>query len=229
MLKRVLKLTPVVQSEIQRGGYPFPAELILGLMQYESGGKIGAVNEKSGASGLIQVMPGTLAHFNKSTGSNVALSTMRSKDLDSAAIQLRVGLWVLGQYWRKAFQFLSETNRTTDVPLDDLVMFGDSFYAAGPGKVKKMSRGIFPLTWSSWSRRYPTSNITKHADRVWARTKEQNPTWNLSLVDKWIQGKSPKSKPVKRWEPEPKTGLMLGLVLIMLASYFMSKKKGLLT
>ena len=76
--KSVLKWAPLVSEQLTAQGVPLPASLILAVINVESNGKAGIVNPKSGASGLMQVMPGTLTDYNQRHGKNYPLSAMRS-------------------------------------------------------------------------------------------------------------------------------------------------------
>ena len=51
------QIKKIVDAELTRGKYPFPPELIHALIKVESSWKPGVVNPKSGATGLMQVMP----------------------------------------------------------------------------------------------------------------------------------------------------------------------------
>lgn len=220
-LNRVERWRPIAAAEINRGRYPFPVELILALTQYESGGNAGATNPKSGASGLIQVMPGTLKTYNRNSAQKVSLATMRSSTELAGRLQLRVGLWVLGRYWRSAFRWLSKHNQTTEVPLHDLVVFGDGFYAAGPARVKDLARNLKPANWSTWSARYPKSNITQHGDRVWDLTDKHNPIWDLQSINNWVQRDDSSILP-----PVIQTnmgGFLIALVIMAAASLYFEK------
>ena len=56
---------PLVLTELQKQSLPLPVELILAVIDVESRGVTGLVNPKSGASGLMQVMPIALKHYNR--------------------------------------------------------------------------------------------------------------------------------------------------------------------
>jgi hypothetical protein len=155
----------------------------------ESSGKAGEVNKTTGASGLLQVMPGTLDWYNKKTGDNVSLSTMRSKTNSAGAHQIKVGLWVLATFWHSAYRWLTKKNQTENIPLDDMVRFASAFYVAGPGTTQDMGERLsIPITWAVWETRYPKSNINPYANGVWTGTQEQKPTWDLSKISSWLKG-----------------------------------------
>lgn len=204
---KVTRWLPIVKNEITAGKYPYAPELILALIWYESRGTAGAQNPKSGASGLMQVMPATLDWYNQQTGSSVLLDNLRSVAPSAAKEQIRVGLWVLGRFWRNAYKWIRSQRET--VPVGDLVRFGDAFYAAGPGRVKSMA-GSMSRSWDDWISKYPTSTITKHATNVWDRTAEQNPTWDLDAIDRWVDKST-------ELIAKKKGGLIVGLIIIAVA------------
>lgn len=199
-----------IELELDAGKYPFPIELVYSLISYESNGVAGAKNEKSGASGLMQVMPGTLDWYNKQTYSAISLDTLRSSTRTAARAQIRVGLWVLGQFWKSAYKWLRES--ANEVPVTDLVHFADAFYAAGPGKVRELGEALPARTWVNWQTKYPTSNITAHADRVWARTAEQNPRWDLDKIDAYVEGRDALVAKTSA------KGLIFGLIILFIAA-----------
>lgn len=210
--KRTKKWLPIVRAEIQRANYPFVPELILSLIQYESAGEAGAVNEKSGASGLIQVMPGTLKGYNQKHKNKISLETMRSMGTYPGKMQIRVGLWVLAKYWQSAYKWIRKQRET--VPVSELARFGDAFYAAGPGRVKGMASEL-SRTWQQWTKKYPKSNITLHADRVWSTTESQSPTWNLKKIDEFLENDFVTT------EYRDKLGFVVAIALLILAKYIL--------
>jgi soluble lytic murein transglycosylase-like protein len=215
-----------VLVELARGNYPWAPELVLSLIQRESGGKVGAVNQSSGASGLMQVMPGTLNHYNAKTGAGVPLSELRAKTPTAAVKQIIVGLWVLGTYWKSAFKWLNQENQGENIPLDELARFSDSFYAAGPGRMKELTRRQpRPLKWAEWERRHPTSDITRHANAIWSNTVANNPTWNLQDIDSYVRG-GQQIDPIIPVDPEPtqRQGFLVALIIIAVVSYYLKTK-----
>lgn len=212
----------MIEREIANGGYPFPPELILSLTYYESRGRAGAVNPTSKASGLIQVMPGTLDWYNsKNPNAQVSLATMRENTEDAGAAQIRVGLWVLGVFWKSAYKWIRK--QRDNVPVGDLARFGDAFYAGGPGKVQRMAKNM-QRTWAAWQGRYPNSTITKHADVVLQTTEEQSPTWSLDAVNRFVEGETDSGdsddsgETITPVEPPAKKGLIIGLAVLAIAA-----------
>jgi hypothetical protein len=131
----VSRWEPIVRAELGSQSVPLPHELILAVIKVESSGKPGLVNNKSGASGLMQIMPTTLQDFNSRHGTNYTMADMQSESDSAARKQIQVGIGVLAHYWKRAFKYLS--NRLSDVPIDELAHIADLFYTAGPGATMK--------------------------------------------------------------------------------------------
>jgi hypothetical protein len=174
-------------------------------------------------------MPGTLKWYNEKTGDNISLTVMREKTTLAGAKQIKVGLWVLATFWRSAYRWMTKKNQTTDIPLDDMVRFADAFYAAGPGTVQDMGKRISKATWALWKQRYPNSDINPHAEGVWKGTQEQNPQWNLPRLSAWLSGSIDKPDNGDGGDTiddmDPSMGLVLGLLVILGAWWFMKKGK----
>ncbi len=234
---KVERWRSLVEQEIIRGSYPWAPEFVLALMQRESGGRTGVVNQNSGASGLLQVMQITLDTYNNNhRNAQVTMATLRATTESAAAQQIRVGLWTLGQYWRKAYKWLSTENQSQDIPLDELAKFSDAFYHAGPAGMKRASRNLpRPVKWEDWARRNPQNVITIHADAIWANTVANNPVWNMDAVDRWVRGSGGGGggdddddiivTPVDPTTPARNWGPLIALAIFAVASYFMSKQK----
>jgi hypothetical protein len=211
--KSVVKWTPLVVAELQRQGVPLPTELILSVMWVESRGKAGLVNPKSGASGLMQVMPGTLTDFNQRHGRAYTIADMRS-DTDAAARkQIEVGIAVLAHYWKRAYKYL--TNRLQSVPVDLLAHVADLFYVAGPGATMKRLNQLQAVSWESIQQRFPQWAALPHPRNVFA---EPIP-WDTNQIGAWIEG------PIDKITKDPKTGFALGLIILMVAYWAMNKGK----
>lgn len=213
---QISKWRDIAASELARANIPLPAELILAVIKVESNGVPGAVNLKSGASGLMQVMPNTLEWFRNQTGVSISLDDLRSKSLEGARRQIRVGIWVLGQFWQSACKWIK--SQTTDIPISELARFADAFYAAGPGRVKSMAAAL-PRNWGAWQKAYPKSNITRHAQNVWSIVSSEDPFWDLEQIGRWIETKNDLIASKNR------TGLVIGILILLLASLFLKGKK----
>ena len=164
MQKKLQRLLPIIHQEISANGYPFPPELITALIWIESRGNVGAVNPKSGASGLMQVMPIALKDYNQRSGKQpLTMEVMRSKNETNATDQIRVGMWLLSMFWKSAYKYLKR--RLGTVEMNDLIKIADSFYAAGPGRMKQLLDPIAKPTWDNAVARYPNSNALGHAKK----------------------------------------------------------------
>lgn len=157
--------TPVIIKEIATMGLPFPPALVLAVIDVESQGVPGLVNAHSGASGLMQVMPSALDWYNRSHSLKFNMADMRSKSGGPA--QIRVGTWLIGQFWRIAYAYLSK--RMGSVPIDQLARIADLMYAAGPGCIRRMMDKIPTATFEAFEERYPKSDALPHPRRVYDR------------------------------------------------------------
>ena len=216
---KVEKLRSLVQSELARGKYPFPVELVLSLIRFESAGRIGAINTTSGASGLMQVMAIALKEFNRRTGSKLKMSDLRGKTLAAAKKQVSVGLWVLGDFWRKAYKYIRI--REPHVPVDDLTTLADLFYAAGPGKIKPKFKKLPRVTFDTFKARYPKHKATLHASNVWGLTEQNDAQWNLPAIDRFVT----KGQDDTDIEKPAKEGFLLALLLVAVVWFFFQKQK----
>jgi hypothetical protein len=219
---------PLINSELARGSYPFPPELITSIIRYESRGIAGKINEKSGASGLMQVIAITLKDYNRRTGSNISMATLRSKSTEAARLQIRVGLNVLGRYWWMAGRWLRSINGPkSQLPIADLARFASAFYVAGPNRIMPMAPKVKPMTWAVWERAFPKANSTVYCNRIWKRTAEKNPNWNTSAIEKWIGNKPPVDTPPPLIaDKDPVDGLLIGLMVILFGMWIMTSMGG---
>ncbi|MDD3380025.1 MAG: transglycosylase SLT domain-containing protein [Rugosibacter sp.] len=173
---------PVVNEELARLNIPLPADLILAVIHVESRGHAGSTNDKSGASGLMQVMPKTLDWYNKQRGEIIPLVWLRDKQ--HAGEQIRVGIWVLAQFWRGAYQYLRD--RIAEIPTDELARIADLFYVAGPGATKKKLDKLSIPFFSFVEQKFPDWNALPHPRNVFAKLPEPM-IWNLSELSKWLE------------------------------------------
>lgn len=216
------KLVPFVEAELNRHEYPYPTSLVLAVIQVESAGNPGAVNPSSGASGLMQVMPGTLVEYNKHHERKISLESLRSSTKQGIMDQISVGLWVMGTYLRSAHNWLSQ--KMPKVGLEDLIKISDHFYAAGPAGTKRKIGDIVP-TAKNISEKYPDWSPVRHAKKVWDFTIAENPIWDLNAINRWVTGQiipKPDDKPI---DPEKnKHGFLIAMMIIAIAAYFMERK-----
>lgn len=215
--KSVQRWQPAVISELSKQSVPLPPELILSVMWVESRGKPGLVNQKSGASGLMQIMPITLKDFNQRTGKKYTMSDMQSSSDVAAKKQIEVGISVISRYWRSAYSYLSK--KLQEVPIDLLSRVADLFYVAGPGATRKKLDKMADVTWGLIESTHPNWNALPHPRNVFAEPI----TFNIDEIGSWLDG--PVEKIGKKIEEDPKTGFALGILLLMAAYWFMTKGK----
>lgn len=207
----VRRWAPVVDAELAREGNPLPRELLLAVIDVESRGKVGLVNPKSGASGLMQIMPGTLDDYNKARP-DVSLSTLRSSSITAAPAQIRVGVWVLGEYWRGAFRYLK--SRMTTFPIDELAHVADLFYIAGPGATKSRLDLLDTPSWAAVQARFPKWNALPHPRNVFEILGPIE--WPVDAIAEWI-GQADTIL------DDPDTGFVLAAVGILVTWWFLKR------
>jgi hypothetical protein len=201
-----------VVEELIKQSVPLPSDLIVSLIHVESRGRPGLINKKSGASGLTQVMPVTLKDFNKRTGKNYTMNDLQKDDYSSALKQIEVGISVLSNYWRSAFNYLSQ--RYDNVPIDELAHIADLFYVAGPGATKKRLNQLSNPTWHEIQNAFPKWNALPHPRNVF---KEPIP-WDIEEIAGWLSGS------ISKIAKNPVTGFAFG-ILILMATYWLLKGK----
>jgi len=211
----VLRWEPAIIAELQARSIPLPKELIESVMNVESRGKPGLVNPKSGASGLMQIMPITLQDFNSRNGTDYTLSDMRGTSAKAAIKQIRVGIDIMSHYWKRAYQYLSK--RLGDVPIDELGRIADLFYVAGPGATRRKLDKLDMPTWNRVISAYPKWNALPHPTKVFADPKP----WDVNAISQWLEG-SLSDLPI---EKDPKHGFGIGILILMLAYWYMAKGK----
>jgi len=204
-----------VQAELNRQGIPLPVDLILDLMWTESRGKPGTKNAKSGASGLLQVMPNTLKWYNDQHTEKIPLSALRSPD--HGPDQIRVGIWVLAQFWRGAYNYLK--GRLETIPTEQLARIADLFYVAGPGATKKKLDQIDPPFFEAVAARYPKWNALPHPRNVFGRLDKKNVFWDLDGISNWLHGKVTKEKITKG------ISILALAAVLVIYWYFIREKK----
>lgn len=173
---------PMVREELAAAAIPLPDDLVLATIWTESRGHAGSTNEKSGASGLMQVMPKTLEWYNRQTGKNIPLSALRSST--EPRKQIRVGVWVLGQFWRGAYRYLK--SRLQEIPTDELGKIADLFYVAGPGATKKRLDKLEVPFWDYVAARWPEWNALPHTINVWGHLPSDI-QWDVESIGRWLK------------------------------------------
>lgn len=215
MSKNVERWRTIAFEELERQGVPLPVDLILGVIWTESRGKPGIMHPKSKASGLMQVMPNTLRWYNEQNpAAPVALSTLRSSE--HGREQIRVGIWVLAQFWKGAYRYLKK--RLDEIPTEQLARIADLFYVAGPGATRKKLDQVDPPFLEAVAARFPKWNALPHPRNVFKRVPKNTP-WNLDAISAWLHGSVTKEKTTKGISI-----LALGVILIIYW-YFLREKK----
>jgi hypothetical protein len=214
--KSVLRWSPVVDAELVRAGVPLPRDLILAVIDVESRGFPGITNPKSGASGLMQVMPVTLESYNQTHQSSpVSLYELRSSSAVAAVKQIRVGLWVLASYWKGAYKYLA--GRLTAVPIDDLSRIADLFYVAGPGATRRRLDKLSLPSWAGVQAAFPSWVALPHPRNVFALLEDIQ--WPLEAIHDWVTTEGSILE-------DPQTGLAVAVAGILMAWWFMRGRKG---
>ena len=208
---------PFVEAELARAGVPIPASLILALIDVESGGSVGIVNGSSGASGLLQVLPSTLDDYNRNHAVKVTLDEMRSQGDVNAAKQLRVGIWVLSQFWKAAYRYLLK--RLPTVPVDELAKIADLYYVAGPGATKKKLERLSSPTFDAVSAAFPAWSALNHARKVFSKLADIDPApWSLDTMADWLHGALVVEKGKR-----PIDGFLLASIALLLAWWWLKR------
>jgi len=214
--KSVSQWSPVVDAELARSQIPLPRDLLLALIHVESRGRAGLVNQKSSASGLLQVMPNTLSWYNESHKANpVQLSELRSSGADAAVKQIRVGLWVLSRFWKSAYNYLS--GKLANVPIEDLSHIADLFYVAGPGATRKRLDKLDYPSWAAVQAANPKWNALPHPRNVFA--KLEGLEWPTDAISQWLG-----SAGLFDDKPSAQDGFVISLLGVLIAWYFIRGK-----
>lgn len=212
--KSVERWRDLARAELARTGSPLPVNLILAVIHVESRGFPGNTNPKSGASGLMQVMPGTLAGYNKQTGDNITLDQLRSPNHPDK--QIRAGVWVVNTYWKSAYKYLND--RLTDVPVQELGKVADLFYVAGPGATKKRLNKVAVPFFHQVAQRFPTWNALPHPRNVW-KVLPPDTQWDTAAIGKWLNGT------VRKIQKVENTSILL-IALMVIGYWWFMKGKG---
>lgn len=208
------RFLPIISSEISLMKYPFPPELITALIWVESRGNVGAVNSNSGASGLMQIMPIALRHYNQESGlPTVTMAMLKSKSDEYAQDQIRVGMWLLANFWKGAYRFLK--SKMNAVNTTDVMKIGDTFYAAGPGRMKQLISKIDGNpTFANIVKTYPNSNAIKHAKNVFNRASKLGAKFDENKIRRWLTNTPvPQTAPTIAERP-PIDGAIMALIAI---------------
>lgn len=206
----------IVQSEIDKARLPFPPEYPMSVIQRESGGRAGVVNPTRQDSGLMQVIPISLETYNNNHTVKYTMPQLQGKTNSSAAIQVRVGLWILQRYVRLAYRYLKP--KLGNVPLDDMIKVADTFYASGPGNVKPKLNTLQRPTWDATKAKYPNWHRIAPAEKLWAMA-DGNGQWDLPAIDQWLEGN------IIVEDKKTINGALIGILIILAAMMFFNKGK----
>lgn len=217
MKESVEKWRYLALHEISKLGVPLPVEHILAIMQRESNGKAGVVNQSSGASGLMQVKRIALKDYNQNHSVQYTMDQLRGTDQNSAAIQIRVGLWILSRFVKSAYKYLK--GKLGTVPLDDLIRVSDTFYAAGPGNAKPKLDQLNRPTWAAIKQKFPDWDRVVPAELVWNIANEEGAIWDLPRIDNWLE------EEITNETNKAVGGALIG-ILIILAAWMWFQKGG---
>jgi soluble lytic murein transglycosylase-like protein len=215
MKAAIEKWRATVQRELDRLGAPLPSSQVLAIIWRESNGRVGVKNPKSDASGLMQVMPIALKDYNQNHAQKYTMDQLRATDPASAAIQIRIGTWILNRFMKAAYKYLK--SKIGVVPLDELVKVTDTFYAAGPGASRRRLDKIQKPTWSNIKARFPDWDRIGPAELIWTRANADGANWAISDIDGWLEGLviDDKQKNI--------SGALIGVLLIVVAWFYLKK------
>jgi len=177
---RVERWRPLAEQECQRVKTDLSPNVVLAVIRQESNGTPGAVakvqaGDGSYASGLMQTLASVLSTYNSNNGTNYTPADLTGKTVAAAAIQVRVGLWLLLHYHGKVIRWFS--NHSHSLSMADRIRFGDVAYAMGPGK-SGGKRGLIPKLETLEAEGGPMT---------WAKFEERFESWGYSnKKERWI-------------------------------------------
>lgn len=167
-----------------------PPDLVLAIIQHESGGNIGVlgkghtkcgqipdvngnVREVCVAMGLMQCIADTVAGYNRNqTGSNIATyEDMTGNDERAARMQIRVGCWFLVAANKRLNHEFPEIFPAIDLSKakNDQISMLLTGYAVGPGNTSKKIRNL----------------LDNNIKASYAALKKHFPDWG-KVGDKWV-------------------------------------------
>lgn len=127
-ISAVERWRPLVLAEWRRAGYTWSPSQYLSVIQQESGGNPQAHHPGSGAHGLGQVIPGTLASYRQTTGDQAADYEFNPET------QIRVGAWVYDRGVKRA----RSVTVARDADPDLRWHLADIVYSVGGGTLNKV-------------------------------------------------------------------------------------------
>jgi hypothetical protein len=213
------KWSSIVSSELARAGIPLPIGLVLSIIHIESSGKPGIKNPKSGASGLMQVMPVVVEDYNKVHSEKYTMADMRNPGNPTA--QIRVGVWILGQFWKGAYRYL--VGRLGSVDTAELMKIADLFYVAGPGATKRKLDKLPAPSYEAARAKFPNWNALPHPDKLTQLVSAEGVQFNLDSISDWLQKSTGGGGTTTI---NNRTGAAVGLLILAAAYWWMSSHGG---
>lgn len=207
----------LIAQALKRFDYPLPVELVQAVIKIESGGVPGLVNSKSGASGLGQVMPAVVHDYGKATGEALTMADMQGKTNRSIRLQISVTVWILGRFWRSAYNYLS--SRLDTVPIDELTKIADLFYVAGPGATRKKLQALPVPLFENVETEFPSWNALPHVARLLKNIPAET-NWQLADISDWLHTKGIAGKLSR----DPKLAAALAILVLGIGSLYLFKK-----
>jgi len=160
---KVERWRTLVTTELGGQGSSIPPELILSIIQQESGGSASAFNSGSKAAGLMQVKPIVVETFNSNNGKSYTAENMLEP-----AKNLKVGIWLVRHNFKKCKEFFHDNGLTlTDYSLARLALLGYRMgWPATEAKLEKMvDAGAQKITYASFK--------AKHLKWGWSEKKQK--------------------------------------------------------
>ena len=176
---RVEAMRGAISDVIASQNLPIPVELLMGLVDLESGGDPTQINPNSGAMGTFQLMPIAIADYNRRHKTAHTPATVMA----SPKLQIEIGADIFGQYLRKAWRLLSGK-----IPYNtrDIVSTALMCYVSGPRTIEKMLSGIDVPTYQFVQKLEGPTKQATYARVVLSRTEELNPTWDDKALNSWL-------------------------------------------
>lgn len=221
--KGALKWRSAAAQILSQTGVPLPVELVLSIIDVESSGHSGAKNPKSGASGLMQVMPITLETYNQNHKQKFTIEDLRNPN--NPASQLKTGIWVLALYWKKAYNYLSSVLPTVDTA--DLMKIADLYYSTGPGAIKPLLKRLTSPTYQHFAAAYPNHGGLPHARKITDRVADSGAKFNLDAISDWLEGDKLRQGGEQKEKNKTPMGALAALGILCLAWWYFKKKGGL--
>lgn len=240
--KSVERWRAAVESEVELAGSIVSPNLVLAVMQRESGGIPGTVTDRqavdgSFAAGLMQTIQSTLDTYNRSHA-KIEPEQLRGTSAADAAAQIRVGLWVLDRYWTKIYDWAWALD--LEFALPDFIPLVAASYLMGPGKsggkkgvipkLEKMRDEGIPVDWEHFKSRWGSWGWSEKKQK-WINRPCQygDKVWSLFL-DGEIGRPYPESDPdlAALGEKAQKLGFALGAgvggILVILTLWWIVKR-----